>query len=259
MFTFFKDLPLELRLEIWQHALPTVDLPGLAIYEKGCWQPRFLTPSDWDYDEGDPDNIRFEFRYELLPVSLEVPMVFVNHEARSVALSWLQRSGIQIRSKDGQTYFQRPMNREIDALYLPIDKLEDFLTEPLDRHFEEDMINRQVDMVPYIRRFAISEDFFYNEEFVLDAWVWFHNMNIIYVVVGQQPDDQGHWEMVDKGERSITWDVEKGFELGNGVGVCNEDLCQRIIADEHRLGDLLKYKHDTDWPFTLRFVSVVTK
>ncbi|KAM0292359.1 hypothetical protein ACHAO9_003337 [Fusarium lateritium] len=259
MFTIFMDLPLELRLEIWQYALPTVDLPGLAIYKKGCWQPRFLTPSDWDYYEGDPDNIRFEFRYELLPVSLEVPMMFVNHEARNVALSWLQRSGIRMRCNNGQSYFQRPMNHNIDALYLPIDKLEEFDTEPSDRQFEEDMINRHVGVVPYLRHFAISEEFFNSSEFFLEGLDWFIHLETIYVVIGQQPDDHGHWEIVDIGERPIIWGVERGFEMGDGGTILNHDLCQRILADNNGLGESFRFTHSPDWSLAIQLVIVVKK
>lgn len=259
MFTRFMDLAPELRLEIWQHAIPKVDLPGLAIYKKGCWQPRFLTPSDWDYEEVDPDNIRFEFRYDFLPVAFNVPLAFVNHEARGVVLSWAQKSGFEIQRNESQEYLQRQMNCDVDALYLPMDRIEEFEVEPLDRQFEEDMVHRTVGVVPYIRHFAISEELFYSEEPIPESWAWFNNIETIYVVVGQQPDEHGHWEIVDRGEKPITWDVERGFELGDGGTVLNDDLCQRIMADNNELGECLESNHGQGWPLVIRLVTVEKK
>ncbi|SPJ70628.1 uncharacterized protein FTOL_00356 [Fusarium torulosum] len=259
MFTLFMDLAPELRLEIWQHALPKVDLPGLAIYKKGCWQPRFLTPSDWDYDDDDPDNIRFEFRYDFLPVSFNIPLAFVNREARGVALSWAQRSGIETQYNKSQPHFQRRMNHEIDTLYIPMDRMEDFEAEPLDRQSEEDMIYRMVGVVPYIRHFAISEDLFCSGETFPDSLDWFNNIETIYVVVGQQPDEHGRWEIVDRGGRPIIWDVERGFEMGDGETILNDDLCQRIMADRNGLGESLRSNHSQGWPLVIRLVTVAKK
>jgi hypothetical protein len=259
MFTLFMDLPPELRLEIWQHAIPKVDVPGLAIYKRGCWQPRFLTPSDWDYDDDDPDNIRYEFRYDFLSVSFDIPLTFVNREARGVALFWAQRSGIETQCNESQQYFQRRMNREIDTLYLPMDRMEDFEAEPLDRQSEEDMINRIVGVVPYIRHFAISEDLFHSEEPVPETLEWFNNIETIYVVVGQQPDEHRHWEIVDRGGRPIIWGVERGFEMGDGETILNDDLCQRIMADKNGLGESLRSNHSQGWPLVIRLVTVAKK
>ncbi|KAH7256253.1 hypothetical protein BKA59DRAFT_467085 [Fusarium tricinctum] len=258
MFTLFMDLAPELRLEIWQHAIPKVDLPGLAIYKKDCWQPRFLTPSDWDYDDKDPDNIRFEFRYDLLPVAFTIPLAFVNREARGVVLSWVQRSGPEIQYNESQPHFQRRMNHYIDTLYLPMDRIEEFDAEPLDRQFEEDMVHRMVGVVPYIRHFAISEDLFYSEEPIPESWEWF-NIETIHVIVGQQPDEHGHWDVVDRGERTITWGVERGFEMGDGGTILNDDLCRRIMADKNGLGECLRSNHGQGWPLVIRLITVAKK
>ncbi|KAF5001609.1 hypothetical protein FGRMN_915 [Fusarium graminum] len=274
MFTIFAHLPPELRLKIWQHALPKLDEPGLAVYKKGCWQPRFLTPSDSDYDEGQLDNIRFEFRYELLRVSIEMPLVFVSREARAVALLWVQKNDIEMQCSGGRLSFRRPMNYTIDALYLPLDRMDDFGAEPFDRGFEEDLIERHMTVESFVLHFAISDEFFRTDTLIPESWNWFDRIKTLYVVLDQEPDEHDPWEIVEAKAWTLIWTSDSGFGWREGE-VGGDPLCkftwatgeypyqrilERILGDTNRLGESLSSNHSTiPFQMEIRLVSVVNR
>lgn len=78
-----------------------------------------------------------EFRHDRLDhVQLEIPMAFVNREARSIALAWIRKQPpfIATRPRRNQhPIFVRPMDPEIDALYLEPGQLETLLNEFLEK------------------------------------------------------------------------------------------------------------------------------
>lgn len=116
-FPLFSNLPLELRNEIWKYALLEKDIPALFPYEIGCWHPLLLS-------EASADNIRLEFNYTLLePIPLEVPIYFVNCEARGVALAWARDQGVRTRfCQEVQNHvFVRRFDNEQDTLYVVAD------------------------------------------------------------------------------------------------------------------------------------------
>jgi hypothetical protein len=93
VFPLFSVLPLELREQIWRDALPKPAGPALYFYRgRGCWVPRPLTESDPGYKAG-ADRQAFEFRTDRLghDNQFDLPLVFVNREARRVALAWLRK------------------------------------------------------------------------------------------------------------------------------------------------------------------------
>lgn len=90
-FPLFSALPFELRDRIWREALPHPAGPALYFYPgRGCWVSRPLTESDPGFMAGN-DGLAFEFRTDRLDHDnqFDLPLVFVNHEARAVALAWL--------------------------------------------------------------------------------------------------------------------------------------------------------------------------
>lgn len=100
-FPLFSSLPPELRNQIWCVAMPDKVGPAFYFYRKGCWCPRSLSKSDEEYGpEYDENILFFEFRYDLLDdAQFEVPLVFVNREARGIALAWVREQGIELRSR----------------------------------------------------------------------------------------------------------------------------------------------------------------
>jgi hypothetical protein len=174
-FHLFPCLPTELRLHIWHDALPATLGTGSAAfpYKKGCWGPRHLTPGDPEYDSMNDDlNLNFEFNHTLLdPLKLNLPLFYVNHEARSVALNWIQNQNLAIRfdrQKSGQLVFIRPFNAETDTLYVARSQWHDFICEPLERPFEEDLVERHLGCPgPAFSRLAI------------DDWILTHEANCL--------------------------------------------------------------------------------
>ncbi|KAI0836742.1 hypothetical protein F5Y06DRAFT_298432 [Hypoxylon sp. FL0890] len=96
-FPLFPRLSLKLRDKIWRDSLPDKVGPALYIYREGCWGLRQLKETDEGYYPGlDYYNFTFEFRYDLLDdVQFDIPMAFVNREARDVALAWAREQGFR--------------------------------------------------------------------------------------------------------------------------------------------------------------------
>lgn len=161
-FPLFSSLPLELRDQIWRDALPDEVGPALYFYRKGCWCPRRLLQSDEEYDPTNQElNLNFEFRHDLLDVvQFELPLFFVNREARNIALAWVREHGTEIRALEGRQslVFVCPFNPIRDVLYIALDKWDDFLREPDDRCFQPDLLEQLISVKPAdITRIAVSE------------------------------------------------------------------------------------------------------
>ena len=161
-FPLFSSLALELREQIWRDALPNEVGPVLYLYRKGYWCPR---------EEYDPQNhetnLNFEFRHDLLNVvQFEVPLYFVNREARKIALAWVRTHGIEIRArkKRESPIFVCPFNPIRDVLYIPPNKWDEFLCEPDDRCSEPDLLERLLDVkTADVTRIAVPEMLFRSE------------------------------------------------------------------------------------------------
>ena len=161
-FPLFSSLPLELRDQIWRDALPDKIGPALYFYRKGCWCPRHLLQSDEEYDStNDELNLNFEFRHDLLDVvQFEVPLFFVNREARNIALAWMSEHGIEIRAREDRRspVFVCPFDPIRDVLYITLDKWDEFLREPDDRCFEPDLFEKLISVNSAdVRRIAVPE------------------------------------------------------------------------------------------------------
>ncbi|KAL4761089.1 2EXR domain-containing protein [Aspergillus foveolatus] len=168
-FHLFPLLPPELRLQIWNYALPATLPVGSAVfpYKKGCWGPRRLTPGDPGYNPVNDDlNLNLEFDHTLLdPLEIELPLLQVIHEARIVALEWTRKQNLQVRfnKHNPQLLFLRPFNADTDTIYVSRSQWHDFICEPMERPFEPDLVQRQLDCpgVPFSR-------------LALDVWILRH-------------------------------------------------------------------------------------
>ncbi|KAF4332445.1 hypothetical protein FBEOM_13764 [Fusarium beomiforme] len=268
MFTLFPHLPPELRDQIWYHALSEPRQPSICFWKKGCWIPKYLTPEDWDYDEKDPNNIRLEFRYDKLTTPFSIPFMDVNLEARRAALSWARGTNIPTRYRDGKYHFKQAMNNDTDAMYIPLPKLDDFEIEAMERGFEPDMIQRNHGVETYVTRFAISEELFDvksdgTTEEVPETWEWYCGLRKIYVIVGEQPNENDQWEIDTETGRSLFWTNESGvFELDDcGEDICDVSLYERIIDDKVKLGDSLRTCHGwrEDFRFEIRVCKIIRR
>ncbi|KAF4341449.1 hypothetical protein FBEOM_4610 [Fusarium beomiforme] len=262
MFTLFQNLPPELRIQIWHYGLSEPRGTGICIWKKGCWIPKYLTPGDSDYCPDVADNIRFEFRHDLLSTPVKIPLVDVNLEARRVALAWARdNNNIKVHYSKGKYHFEVKMDNELDALYVPEDQIHDLVVEPVDRMFEPDLEQRNLSCMSYVTSFAVSEKLFDdNSNETLDMWDWYDRVERLYVVVGKQPDENLQWEIDTSRGTSLYWTKESGeFVLGEGEDICDKGLCKRIIDDKMKLQHVLKnaHTHSENFRLEIRVCSVV--
>lgn len=92
-FPGFPDLPPELRNKIWRAALPAdIGRPLYFYRTRPYWCPRRLEESDPAFLK-DVGEMAMDFRTDLLgnDEELDVRLVFVNREARAIALFWLEK------------------------------------------------------------------------------------------------------------------------------------------------------------------------
>ncbi|KAK3682963.1 hypothetical protein B0T22DRAFT_472338 [Podospora appendiculata] len=227
-FPLFPFLPAELRDQIWNDALPGNALPEnfnirtfLSVYRKGCWQPRQLTAAEPGFDAAnDENNLTLEFRHELLGgLQFEIPLAFVNHEARHVALAWLRclnEFGFELtmRARDSSAdtcaprdpVWARPFDLWWDALYIPADSWDDFLAEPVNRQFEPDLLERTVDVRPRIGSIAIWEALFRKEaENLAEILDYYGSLNTLYIVSDHEQLDEAEFPSADDGVRGEWW------------------------------------------------------
>jgi hypothetical protein len=139
----FTRLISELRDLIWHAALPDEVGPVLYFYKPGGWTPLSISP------ECVSPNLHLEYHHDVLDaVQVEMPLFFVNREARYIALAWMQKHNIKMRvygPKYGQVQspvFVRPFNPVHHALYITVDQWIGFNSEPYDQCSEPDMIKK---------------------------------------------------------------------------------------------------------------------
>ncbi|KAE8407385.1 hypothetical protein BDV37DRAFT_240919 [Aspergillus pseudonomiae] len=267
-FARFTSLPPELRYLIWRYALPDNIGQVLFPYKKGCWCPRYLSESDKAYNEW--CSTVFEFRHDLLdPVQFDVPLVFVNRESRAVALAWVRKMGIQVRfHRDKQAFvFVRQLYPVRDVLYVPFDKIDEFILEPIDRQFEPDLVGRMVDVQPNVRHLAVPEALLQSDPAALrEIFELLYHPEVLFILIGAQPDwnDSNtnvyqRWELDITQGRGFFWNSEHGhFDCDIGLPIGGEILCQRIKRAVKDLGSLLMGSHVVDG-FEIRPVFAVRK
>ena len=144
-FHLFSRLPTELRQQIWNEALPREIGQTFYCYNTKCWEPRQLVEADEGFESTHETNLHFTFQDELLdPVLFEIPLLFVNREARIVAQHWLTKHRIgSYQSKDGHSIvFACRFNAHRDSLYVGHGPLNYFLVEPGEREYMLDLIGK---------------------------------------------------------------------------------------------------------------------
>jgi hypothetical protein len=140
-FTLFPQLIPELRLLVWQLALPKLGGKLLYPYQKGCWvfEEMGLAP--------DPNGEDLYFRFDTSrfePLHIALPLYYVNQEARDVTLKWLQEHRLTVSRTSSSVYDAlRPFDPRHDTVFVPSTQLEDFVAEPaVSPHELGDMVER---------------------------------------------------------------------------------------------------------------------
>ncbi|KAF3769135.1 hypothetical protein M406DRAFT_28429, partial [Cryphonectria parasitica EP155] len=198
-FPLFPNLPVELRIQIWQNALPDNIGPALYMYKRGCWRHRLLTESEYGYTPtGDEnDNWVLEFCYALLGDSqLNITLLFVNSEARDVALAWAakQAPDTRIVEKDSLMMLVRPFKPESDAIYVTVDDWDTFLGEESELPYDLgwDRIDRIYGSHCAVTRLAVPEALFRQKEdhwrCLTDLFISWSCVETLYIVADPQPE-----------------------------------------------------------------------
>lgn len=272
-FPLFPNLPQELRDQIWQDALPDKVGPALFFYKKGCWCPGRLAPSDEGHDpENDENNLTLEFRPDLLDATqFEMPLVFVNREARHIALSWLRQHGVQVRPREDRQrpLFVRPFDPVHDALYIALEEWEEFVCEAEDRLSQPDLFDRLVDIEPHLTRIAVPETLLLKEAYMpSEMFRNFFKLKALLVVVDAPPDLQSdadndvkvqpRLEFESTEGEALRWDHERGgFDSGAGEHIGDESLYGLMEETSKGLSEGLAQNHIRS--FEIRPVFAVRK
>ncbi|KAB8293826.1 hypothetical protein EYC80_009307 [Monilinia laxa] len=253
-FPLFSTLAPELRDKIWQEALPSEFSPSLYSYKKGCWQPRIFTRSDPGYCDEVSDvynsedlNRNFEFRHELLDdVKIETPLLFVNHEARDIALAWALKLGMKIKGETASPTIVRRFDPNQDILHVPHHQWNDFYNEPFDRSFEDDMIDLNHGTFNEVTRIAVPESLFWEDVNSLSELYMYFSIKVLYIIVDEPRDLrymqnnsnlQPRWELREFPAGYFIWDDEKkSFEVKDGDDNWDKSLHDLIIEVGNELG-----------------------
>ncbi|KAK5997963.1 hypothetical protein PT974_00331 [Cladobotryum mycophilum] len=148
-FRFFPLLPTELRLQVWRHSLPDVDAPTMAFV-------REIKVDDGGCAE-EKEEVGWDPRKTTL-VQVPLPHVFVNYEARQVALQFAAKSGLRMRFRPETRghIFVRRFSPKRDILYIPFTKGEAFALEYRMR-FYFGLSQRNLSM-PFALNLAVAGD-----------------------------------------------------------------------------------------------------
>lgn len=259
IFSLFSSLCPELRTQIWRDALPDGIGPALYSYKKGCWCPRRLIESDEGYDPNNDElNLNLEFRHDLLDnIQYHVSLVFVNREARGIAMAWVRQQGLKIQPREDRQglVFVRSFDPMHDALYIALDRWEDFLNEHYDRQAEPDLLLKLVNVVTNITYIAVPEALLRSETSSLNEMIWlFSRIEVLFIIVDAPPDlqcadndikVQRRWELESTQGGSFLWNLDSGgFDLGNSEHIGDKTLYRLIEeANKQGLGRELTYHH----------------
>lgn len=180
----------------------------------------------------------------------EIPLVFVNREARDLALAWVREQGIEIHPCDSRQcpVFVRPFDPMRDALYLALDKWDDFLCEPDDRQFQPNLFEKLVDIKPDLTCIAMPEALLRNEVTTIsEMFRYFFHVEVLLIIVDAQPDLQSadnvmkvqrRWEFESTQGGAFFWNDDRSrFEFGDSEYINDEALYKLIAEANKRLGE----------------------
>ncbi|OAA70034.1 HET domain protein [Akanthomyces lecanii RCEF 1005] len=161
--------------QIW--ALPALLFSHDLLMEK-LPPNQVLEESDYIFLK-DVAEMTMDFQKNLLDGDNEfnIPPVFVNREARGIALSWLDEEGIKVEQpRPGRYVFRCPFGCTSDTMYVPDDKWDDFNEGPMEREDVPELMDQSVNVNGEINRIAISETLFMKDDTVrwlpgLHSWL----------------------------------------------------------------------------------------
>jgi hypothetical protein len=153
VFTLLSKLPGELRNAIWTEAfLDAVNEPraSLAPFKPGCWPLRGTE---------EEQNLELRFRPELLDVYMEIPLVYVNREARSVTVARSKKLGLKICTNDDEDpILIRPFETAVDVFFLASRQISQLIMEYYYHMSLPDILDRFFTSGAYVRAIALTEE-----------------------------------------------------------------------------------------------------
>jgi hypothetical protein len=239
-FPRFSHLPFELRSQIWNDSLDETDGPALFFYRTGCWQP-FEEPAFVEAEDIG-EAMYMHLRHDLLtPVEIKMPLVFVNQEARDIALAWVRRQGVEIRFHEQRKchVFVRHFDTSRDTLYIPKDNWREFCgLEPDNRSWQADLVNQDISTCSHVFRLALPEELFQTEIETIDLpHLWLFSIDVLFIIINVPPDMaredvnvvvQERWEF---GNKQGTWKYSRardGSEQPDAEYIGDESLYKRL-------------------------------
>ncbi|KAF2018242.1 hypothetical protein BU24DRAFT_449734 [Aaosphaeria arxii CBS 175.79] len=274
-FPLFAHLPQELRDLIWYFALPERSDSALYIYKPCNWILRRLTEGDDGYYESDDTlNLDLIFRDDLIdPVYFELPMAFVSHEARRIALAWTRKHDIKMQRTRGKIYpcCIQPFDAQSDALYISTKKWHEFLSESIERGFEPDLLGRQHGVVSDINHIAISEEVLrYQTEELAEIFVSHQNVHTILVVVDASSDlesaytlrepGQSQWKYEPMEDSKLVWDCNKAVFMFERDASSELHRSRKLLEEvKEQLNNSMQQPHTEPQELEIRLVSAYRK
>ncbi|KAM3554860.1 hypothetical protein MY1884_005914 [Beauveria asiatica] len=137
-FTLFRQLPCELRLQIWHDSLPASEGSAVYFFRDWKWEPSVPPPSPRPILEADAE-LACDVVRPHVPVR-HLPHASVCCEAREVALQWAARRGLSLQLHErawdeehdaGGRVVVRPWHPgRGDSVYAGRDRWDDFCRRP---------------------------------------------------------------------------------------------------------------------------------
>ena len=137
-----------------------------------------------------------------------------------------------------------------DTLYVALDKIGDWCSEPDDRMFQPDVLGKTYGWGMYPTRIALPGALFLGEEdpALGGLFEWFTRSTVVYVIDAQlnfEDNDarvQRRWELESSSQQGKAFFYNprnRGFELGDGECICDESLYRRIEEACKDLSDVV--------------------
>lgn len=166
-FSLFLSLVSELHNQIWHEALSEKIEPALYFYRKRCWCLLHLSRFDESYNpNNNKNNLVFRFRYNLLDdIQFEIPLIFINCEACSIALTWVHKQGIKICLCKHRQYliFKHSFDSRRDVLYIALKKWNNFFCKLNNQLWQLNLVEELIDIEMKLTHIAVSEVLLWSE------------------------------------------------------------------------------------------------
>ena len=134
-----------------------------------------------------------------------------------------------------------------DALYVALDKWDDFLHEPDNRRFQSDLFEQLVNIESDLKRIAVPEALLRSEITTLsEMFQNFFNLKVLFIIVNAQPDlqpvdndmkVQRRWKFESTQGGAFFWNNDRGsLAFGDSKYIGYKALYRLIEEPNKRLG-----------------------